>query len=262
MHIKTMIALSALILITACSERDRDYYEANIDDAQAKAEECEASMEAAFRTQDEEELESLAKDAECNFAVEVFQEHKRKLARIKFEEQRKEKERVRKEEEKVFEQQYAEQLIALKELPYPDFFSLRKDCGVVFLAKKTPKCKAYADLKDEVETREIDVLKKQYSEGKLEEYRDSSCKGVEYNEAYCGLSRTAARQQKEERVNYYVNNREELKEEFNKCHATYDALRKSKKWQEANESIRTYQCEVVGKAAAKLKVYSFDKPIG
>ena len=67
---------------------------------------------------------------------------------------------------------------------------------------------------------------------------------------------------KEEKIRYYISNRDKLKIKFNQCHKKYIELKKSKTWKEANESLRTYQCDIVGKAAAKLKVYSFNKPLG
>jgi len=256
------MVIPTLLLVTACSDRDREYYEANIEKAESKAEECENAMEAAFRAQDEEKLVAISKDSECNFAVDVFNEHKRKLARVKRELEMKAREEAQKEEERIFEQKYSEKMVAFKELPYADFFKMRQDCGRIFSSKKTPECKAYGDLKNDVEAREIGLLKEKYSNGKLEEYRDKSCKGTEFDEAYCALSRTAAQQQMEERIEYYVSNRDELKSEFNKCQKTYSELRKAQKWKESDAAIRTYQCSVVGKAAAKLKVYNFNKPIG
>jgi len=262
MDIKKVITIGALLTITACTERNKEYYEANIDEAEAKANQCEESMEAAFNAEDEKKLEALSKDAECNFAVNVYNDHKRKLARIKREAEKRQLEKERIEEEKLFKKKYEEKLISLKELPYAEFQLLNKECGARFLSKKSPECSAYSDLRDEVETREINVLKEKYSGGKLEEFRDTSCKGVNYAEAVCALSRKAARQQHDELVEFYVSNRDELKTEFNKCQATYDSLRKSNKWKEANDSIQTYLCGVVGKAASKLKVYNFNKPIG
>lgn len=262
MDLKKIVAIAVLLLATACSERDKEYYQANIDNAEAKANECEQSMMTAFEKEDEKKIEALSKDSECNFATEVYRDHKRKLAKLERQAKKRAQAKQREEDEKIYQQQYAEKLIALKALPYADFFSFQKDCSARLLGKKTPECQAFSDLKADVETREIDVLKAKYVDGALEEFRDSSCKGVNYGDVICMLSTKAARLQSEERIEHYLSNRDELKVDFNKCHANYDALRKANKWKLANESLRTYQCNVVGKAARKLKVYSFDKPIG
>ncbi|KLV03824.1 hypothetical protein ABT56_17800 [Photobacterium aquae] len=63
-------------------------------------------------------------------------------------------------------------------------------------------------------------------------------------------------------INYYLANRDELKKVFNKCHYDYRSLIKLKKWNEANESTKTYQCTMVGRAASKLNVFTFEQPIG
>lgn len=259
---KTTMIVGALLLITACSDRDREYYEANIDEAEKKSKQCEDAMEDAFNSEDEKKIEALSKDAECNFAVKVYGEHKRKLARLKREAEKKKQEEKRLAEEEVFQEQYKEKLTNLKSLAYTDFYKMGKGCGAGFMSKKTPECSAYKDLREETETREVSLLKEKYNNGKLEEFRDASCKGVDFDEAYCAISRKAAKQQNKERVEYYVSNREELKTEFNKCQSVYSALRKKKKWKESNESIQTYQCKVVGDAARKLNVFSFNKPIG
>ena len=44
MDVKRITIIALLLFVTACSERDQAYYAANIDAAEEKAEDCEASM--------------------------------------------------------------------------------------------------------------------------------------------------------------------------------------------------------------------------
>ena len=261
MHFKKTLLIGIFLSISACSDHNREYYEANIDKAELKMNECDASMEATFMSKDEEKLEALSKDVECNIAIKVFNEHKRNLAKIKRELKQRESEIAKKEEEKTFKKEYSEQLVLLKKLPYSDFINLKKDCKPTFMSKGTAKCEALNDLKKERDITEINALKDKYADGKLEAFRDKSCKGVNYSNIDCVLSKQAASQQQQDKIKYYISNRDKLKNDFNQCHKKYIALKKAKKWGEATKSLRTYQCKLVGKAAAKLKVYSFNKPI-
>jgi len=262
MHLKKIIVIGALLSISACSERNQAYYEANIDEAELKVKDCEAAMKAAFLAQDEEQLESVTKDPECKFAIKVFGEHKKNLANIKREIEAKELEKEKEQQEKIFKQQYTEQLVALKKLPYSEYVSLSKECRPQFMSKGTAKCSAYKELKQERETTEITALKEKYIDGKLEAHRDKSCAGIQYDQVVCQLSRVAAQQQKKEKIDYYIANRDQLKIQFNLCHKKYNSLVKLRKYNEARASVTTYQCSIVGNAAAKLKVHSFKNPIG
>lgn len=269
MDFKKLIIIFALLSASGCSDHNQEYYEANIDEAESKVNECEASFKAAFVAWDEEELKALSEDSECNFAAEVFTEYKMNLARIerelkKEEEELKkeEKELKEKEEERIYKKEYSEKMISLKDLAYFEFVKLKKDCKPMFGSKNTAKCKAYNELKKDRDIAEIEVLKDKYPDGKLEEFRDKSCKGMDYDEVYCELSRKAEAQQKEEKVEYYISNRDKLKNDFNQCHEKYMALQQSKKWEEARKLIRAYKCSVVGEAASRLKVRNWNKPIG
>lgn len=261
MYLK-IITAGVLLLIVGCTERNTEYYEKNIDEAQVRANECEASMKAAFMSKDKEALESIAKDAECNSAITVTKKHKKKLAQIKQELKQKELAKIKKEEENKFKEEYSKKYDLLQKLSYEDFYKLNENCKFSFGAKATPECKAYNELKKKKKNEEIDKLKTQYVGGELEKFRDKSCQGLDFNNAYCEISTKAASQQKKEMINYYLSHRDELKKNFNICHHQFITLKKEKKWKEAKKSTRTYRCSMVSKAASKLKVYNFNKAIG
>lgn len=72
-----IIALTSSLFLTACGEKNEEYYLSNIDKAQAKLEVCEADMMKAMMSQDESAAQKLAEDKECNYAIKAVQEHKR-----------------------------------------------------------------------------------------------------------------------------------------------------------------------------------------
>ncbi len=250
MRIKFIIAVSVAFIVAGCADKNLEYYTGNIDEAESTVAECKKALEEAFASQDRKQLEEISKNPDCVFATQAVKEHKRNMAIL---------EQELKEEE--FKKKHSEQLAALKKLSYLEFYKIKEECGINYFTEKTVKCKAYSDLRTEMDIAEIDVLKKKYSEGELEGFRDKSCKGMAYEEAYCALATVAANQQQEERVEFYLKNRDELKRVFNACHETYIRLRKSGKRKEASISVKTYQCSLAGKAAAKLRIYSFRKPI-
>ncbi len=261
MNYKIVVLSIAMVFLAACSKHDKAYYAANIDKAESKSKECNAAMEAAFVAQDEAKVTSLSEDVECRAAVEAFKEHKVALAKIERELKRKEREKAELEAKKAFEEEYNKQLSSLKGLSYADFFEQTKDCGSSFSSKKSALCEAYKNLAKEFQAKEIAVLKEKYIGGKLESFRDEQCQGSSYSKAYCTLAQKAAKEQRQEKIDAYLANRESLKKDFNQCYYQYDKLRKANKWGEANKSIQTYQCSVVARAASAVKVYSFNKPI-
>lgn len=261
MHFKKIITLSAFLLLSGCSERNTEYYENHIDEAKVKMKDCEALLGEAFKSKDKEKLEEISKNPECNSAVTVVRKHKQRLAKIKRELKQKELEKLKKEEDKKFNEEYSKHLISLKELSYKEIFTSNQKCKLNYKTSKTAKCKALKEVSELKLDEEIQRLKVKYVGGKLEKFRKKSCKGLDFNNVDCKTSKQAESQQQKEKVNYYLSHRDELKKDFNECHNKFKSLKKAKKWQEANESTRTYQCSMVGKAASKLKVYSFNKPI-
>lgn len=262
MHFKKTITLLSLLLISSCSERNTEYYETHIDEAEIKMKECEASMGDAFKSKDKEKLEEISKDPECSSAIDVTRKHKQKLAQIKRELKQKELEELKKEEEKKYNEEYSKYLTSLQELSYQEIYISNQECKLNYKVSKSAKCKALKEVNELKQDEEIQNLKTKYVGGQLEKFRKKSCKGLEFNDVDCRISKQAESQQKKEKINYYLSHRDELKKDFNECHNTFQSLKKAKKWQEANESTRSYQCSMVGKAALKLKIYNFNKPIG
>ena len=88
------------------------------------------------------------------------------------------------------------------------------------------------------------------------------CKGINFDEVKCELTRKAIDKQEQEQVDYYLTNRDVLLSVFNTCQSRYAELRKGSKYTEAQKAIETFDCKHAARAAKKLKVYSFSNPIG
>lgn len=261
MNIKILAVFCVSLSFIACTDRNLEYYEKNISAAEEKTEECNSAFEAAFMASNEKKIRELSENEQCKFAEEAVRAHKRRIEKAKREARQKKLEEEQKAAAIVYEQEYSKDLTAFKALPYSDFVNKNKDCGGFFYGKPSAKCQAYKDLKKDRETAEIRKLKNGYKDGKLEDLSKTVCKGINFDPVMCELSKKAAREQKQDKINFYLGNRQQLKTVFNKCHANYMALHKSKKYTQANKSLRTYECKLVGDAARKLNVWSFNKPI-
>ncbi|MDO4430218.1 MAG: hypothetical protein Q4B95_02825 [Lonepinella koalarum] len=80
--------ITSVILLTACSEKDKAYYLKNIDKAETKKNECENKLKEAWKNKDEKAFLTLEKDAECKAANEAIKENRK----IKAEQERQAKE--------------------------------------------------------------------------------------------------------------------------------------------------------------------------
>jgi len=278
MYLKFLLSGLIMLSIVGCSEKNKEYYEANIDKAEEKNIECRASIEKAYVAKDKNKVESLAKDKECNIAYKVIREHKRHIGEIQreikrkaYEKERIEKERIRDKEKKklekekaekvaLFEKEYAKELSSLKAMEYIDFDKIKEVCTMWSVTSTTSaKCKAYLELKEAKKIDEIHRLKEKHPKGNLEIYRDKVCKGLDYDKVYCDLSQKGAREIESETIEHYTNHREILKKDFNQCQNKYQSLKG--KWKERNTLTKSFKCRTVSKAAARLKVYGFSKPI-
>ncbi|MFD0965880.1 hypothetical protein ACFQ02_03300 [Seminibacterium arietis] len=73
---KLLLLLLASFMLTACSEKDKNYYINNIDEAEKKVQQCTTELEEAFLTNNKEKLVKLKKDPECLAAREAVREDK------------------------------------------------------------------------------------------------------------------------------------------------------------------------------------------
>jgi hypothetical protein len=264
MYRKTGLSLGIVLTLgslTACSKHDLAYYQGNLDEAQEKVAECEAAAEEAFKSADKEEITAILEDAECRAADKVHREHKHELAKLERKKRQEERERKRAEEEKAYQVEYEKQKPLVAALSIEEFYAAQKECHRTFSMKPAPKCKAIDDMKKEKDDAEIGALIKKYPGDALKTFNKESCQGLKFSEVYCSLSRNAVNKQSKDKVEYYLQNRQELKTVFNQCQKQIKALNTSSKWREANDVARTFKCDTVSKAAQKLRVFGFGKPI-
>ncbi|KLV03825.1 hypothetical protein ABT56_17805 [Photobacterium aquae] len=194
MHINKITILLSLLLMSGCLERNLEYYEANLDEARVKVEQCETSAIKAFTTQDKERVEAVLTDTECLSAVEAVKAHDQKIAELEREKAQKEHEAQKKAAEKKYHEDYAKYSVSLSDLSYIEIDKLNKECR--FSVRDKAKCQAVKELNEKKKNEEINVLKDKYVGGKLEEYRKSSCKGgIEFNHVICNIAKEAENQQ-------------------------------------------------------------------
>jgi len=278
MYLKFVVSGLIVLSIVGCGEKNKEYYEANVDKAEQKNTECETSIKEALKAKNKNKFESLIKDKECNIARKVMKEHKQHIAELQREIKRKEYEKKRIEEEKIkeeekkklekekaekaalFEKEYVQELSSLETMEYVKFDKIKETCTMWSVTSSTSaKCKAYLELKEAKKLAEIKQLKEKYPKGSLEVFRNKVCKGLNFDKVYCELSQKGARELESETINHYVNHRDLLKIDFNQCQSEYKRLQG--KWKEQDTLINSFKCRTVRRAAAELKVYGFAKPI-
>jgi hypothetical protein len=215
----------------------------------------------AFSKQDKEKVEALAEDMECKAAHQAYAEYQSKMAELERKKREEERRQKKEREEAQYAKEYEEFKESLGKLGTKQFFAVQSDCSGLSFGKPTAKCKAFNELKDEKSKIEIDALIKKYKGDDLTVFMNKSCKGIGYSDIYCRLSREAVAKQEKDKVNYYLENRSVLKQHFNECQKRQHELWNKRQYSEANEYLRTFQCRLVGRAAQKLNVFDFRKPI-
>ncbi|WP_345860739.1 hypothetical protein [Shewanella algae] len=259
---KLIFILMATFGLFACSEHDLPYYQSNLDKAESKVKECEAALKEAFSAKDKDQLKVLSEDLECKAAKQAHTEYQRELSKLEQKKRAEERLKQRELEQAQYEEEVEKYTKELTEMPIADFYAIRKECSLLSFGQRPAKCKAFDEIKEAKVTAELDVLIKKYEGEKLSEYNQEQCKGINYNEVNCDLSREAVKKQRQDQIDYYLTNRDALKSAFNTCQAQYAELKKARKLTEARQYVQTFECSVVADAARKLKVYDFSKPIG
>jgi len=262
MYFKILAFTLCAVSLVGCSERNEEYYAGNLEAAQTKVQECEDQTKQAFIEKDKDKLQSISEDKECLAAQNIYRTHKSNLRKLEREQQQERLEKEQQEQVKKFEAAYKKHTKKLKTLSYADFLVVQEQhCKRLTFEKIKPICKAFNDLKPIKDNEQVIILKQKFKDKELEVYKEGVCMGLSFDETQCSLSKRAVREQQEEVQTYYLNNRDALKKDFNECSNRYSTFRKAGKHREATESLKEYKCQMVGKAARKLKVYSFKKPI-
>lgn len=250
------ISIVLMFLLTGCGDKDKAYYQSNLDDAEHKSIECQKSMEEAFKDKDEGKLKSISEDLECGFASEAMFEHKRKIAKIERELKAKEAKAQAKIKKAEFEAEYKKQIVELKNVSYSEFISIK--CTAF---RPDAKCKAFNELKKEREKSEVESISSKLSFEDIESKIANECSGSNAFNGLCNTHRIALRIKSEKEVEGLVQNKDKLVKVFNQCLAEYNKLRDLKKYNESVGYVNKSRCKFASQAAKKLGVYGWSRPI-
>mgnify|MGYP000055952275 CR=1 FL=1 len=255
-RITTVIALSTIL--TACGDRDLEYYQSNLDSAETKVQQCQKDMEAAFSKRDEKGLKAVSEDLECNFADKAVRDHKSKIARLKREKERAEREQKRITAEKAFNEEYQKQLSQLEAMTYEEFAANSEKC--TSYSNRIPLCKAFRELEAPRKDKEVTLLISKYSGEELDTM-NKECKSVWPKTPNCQIINMSIRKAEADQVSAFLENKPQLVSDFNSCQKQFSTLNKSNKYQEASLFTQTFPCRTASQAARKLGVYGFSRPI-
>jgi len=263
MYTKWIFVICTLVFLNGCIESHDDYYKAHINEAELKSHSCNLALSNAKVKGNKAEIKALSDNKECIAALSVFNEHTKNNERFQKEADKKGAIRIEKSNQMQFENAYEAQLTLMKSLPYLKYLAIKKPCK----KQRVPtlhiraKCKAYYDSFEMKKANEITALQKKYKGEALEIFRDKSCTGKNFDQVYCGLAMSAAKNQIKQLEEDYLSNVNKLKVDFNKCQKAYAKLTVQGDRRQAQKLLLSYQCKVVGDSARKLKVYNFNKAI-
>jgi len=258
----TMVGMIvATVLLAGCGEKDRAYYENNLQDASEKNEQCQTELKDALLNFNKEKIMSLKDDQECNIAHDVVRIQKAKereeqrAIEVKKEEEKKAKEKI------AFEQEYQKQLSLLRDMDYENFYNLKNNCrsvGFLGTTLEDAKCKAYYDLKDDKKMTAMENLIETVGKEDFLAYKDKSCENGAFGTPKCDTANDAYTLLLNRQTTYYEAHQDELKKDFNACTEKIDALQKAGKWKETQPIKKTYTCYTASQAAMKIfRVYGF-----
>ncbi|MDH2433799.1 hypothetical protein QCD60_14595 [Pokkaliibacter sp. MBI-7] len=258
-HLLAMTAAAALL--AGCSEHDLPYYQSHLDEAQTKVSECKDALKSAFVTRDKDALQNVAEDAECRAAEQAQHDYQRQLAEQERALREEEAKKQKAEQERQYTADYEQAKTDLPKLSDDDFFAYRKQCGNVIFAQPSAQCKAFAELEPARTEAAVVALITRFPKDQLITYKKDHCQGINFSESQCQLSEKAVDKQHDDQIALYLNNRDQLKTDFNSCNEQITQLKKERKYDESSELAHTYQCRLAMEAAQHLKVYGYGKPL-
>lgn len=160
MYIKRIFFISLLALSTGCTESYTDYYQSHLNEAKLKSHSCWLSLKDALATKNAAEVKIISENPECIAAKNVLEAS---IDNIEFEHKIREKQEImRLERIKLynFNNEYAEQLLKMKQLAYLDYVAIRRSCknNYSVLMKTKARCRAYEDAFEAKKAIEISKL--------------------------------------------------------------------------------------------------------
>lgn len=255
--------LSVALLQAGFFDHDKEYYDKHPQEAKEKNELCEKAVVTALKNGDMKLAEKYSKDEECTASRKSYSEYRAKIRKAKYEAEKKKRKEELAKKKAAFESEYKKYYDSYKKADFEAYNKDRQECirHMVWTSSyrlEDAKCKAWKDLKKEKEQARIDTIIKENPEDKLIEYQKSSCNKYGYK---CDLANRALYKEKEERAKYYLAHKDILKRDFNDCYNKIDSLNKKSKYKESQKVKNSYKCMTAAKAAQKLKIYGYYKPM-
>ncbi len=261
-----LFLLSTMVANAGFFTHDLQYYETHLDDAKEKMDECFKSLQHALIDKDEDKIKELEQDSECDHADRALKEAKSREEEARREIEEKQRKERQAKNKALFLQKKQEYILKYKDMPYLEFLKDAEKCqyyrhyGNIFTPKDS-QCVAWKEMKKEKETIALDKLDATYPDKKLLDYKNKVCKRVQYGNIACNFAVLAFQHREESVIKNYLENRDLLKKDFNDCYAKITAFNKQRKFQEAQNVSNTYKCYMTYKAAQKLNIYGFFRPM-
>ncbi len=251
----------AATLLAGCSEHDLPYYQSHLDEAQTKVNECKDALKTAFVAQDKDALKKVAEDGECRAADQARREYQQQLAEQERALREEESKKQKAEAERQYAADYEQAKADLAGLRDDAFFDYSKQCKLVIFGQPSAQCKAFTELEPARSEAAVVALITRFPKEQLITYKKDHCQGINFSESQCQLSERAVDKQHDDQIAFYLNNRDQLKTDFNNCNEQITQLKKERKYDESSEFAHTYQCKLALEAAGHLKVYGYGKPL-
>ncbi len=283
-YITLLLTLIMGLSLTACSEKDKDYYLNNPNKAKEKLSACKIEAKEAFKDGNKEKLEQLYdKKSECHYAKEAVKFHR--------------KQQYEKEQEEKAAKQKAELDKALAEVEkqhgklswqaYAKYF-VSSQCRKSFILDTNYRCKAELALYEKKKQEGLAELQQQGFD-KLATSREVYCSKDARKYSACDIWKVATKEQgikelsqldfkallkkkdalctdgwspacqacnavKKEKektiVTNYINNYEQLKKDYNQCVDDYQKA----PWTKKSAVAISYPCYLVQSARSELRL--------
>ncbi len=247
---------------------DKAYYDKHLDDAKEKNALCEKAIETALKNGDMKLAEKYDKDEECKAAHDAYVEQQEKIRKAKEEAREKKEKEERAKKEAAYKAEYDKYYQIFKQADYKKFMELggskcrhylRNPFGTPDISEA--KCEAWNKLKVQKEKEEIARLLKEYPHEKIFEYKKKLLAKGNYSDPYNDLVVRAANQETQNQIKFYLAHKDKLKHDFNECYYKIDALNKKSKYNEVIALKKSYKCDMPARAALKLNIFGYFKPM-
>lgn len=260
---KKIMVLAMFSTLASCGEKDLAYYQSNIDAAEAKHNECEAGLKAAIKEKNKDKLKLFATDAECKMAWKAYKNYKSTEKRAATAKKQNEIKAKIKAEESAYQVTYDQAVTRYSALTIDEFFKTKEalgcdDAKTMF----SVNCKAYSSLIESRKELKVADLANTYTKEVLEAKNEKECVGDLNFTDKCKLYDKAITVKNIQISDYYKDNPDMLKRDFNDCRDKALAADPTMQSPEYYAITRSSKCSTIaGHAASTFQVYMWDNSI-